>query len=134
MPVTAIVWPDGMDAVPMPKNVLFAPAGTVTEAGRLVPAGLGAPAIDTATRPVGATADKVTVQVTPDHGPTLAGQETAVSVIPALYTSGMEVVADDPVNDAVSVAAPLAAMVPAVAVNVALVEPAGTVTDAGTVT
>jgi hypothetical protein len=45
----------------------------------------------------------------------------------------MDVVREEPLNDAVMVAVWSAVMTPVIAVKVAVVEPAGTDTDAGTV-
>ncbi|NWF84226.1 MAG: hypothetical protein HXY18_10390 [Bryobacteraceae bacterium] len=108
---------------------LEAPAATVTEAGTDSSELLSD--TDTVTPPVGAAPLRVTVQVL------LAPEESVVGAQASVETdsgtiSAMEAVWELPFSVAVTTAVEAAVMAPAVAVNVALDEPAATVTDAGT--
>src|SRR5579863_4306225 len=105
---------------------LVALAGTVTEAGNVrMPA--MPPAIVTTAPPAGAAPFKVTVQVVlPLEDREAAAQwteETSTSAV-----SERVVVGEEPLRDAVMVAVRAVEMVPVLAVNVALVALAGTVT------
>jgi hypothetical protein len=110
---------------------LVALAGTVTEAGNVrMPA--MPPAIVTAAPPAGAAPFKVTVQVVlPLEDREAAAQWTEETTTSAV--SERVVVGEEPLRDAVMVAVRAVEMVPVLAVNVALVALAGTVTEAGNV-
>lgn len=112
------------------KLPVVAPAATVTEAGTVNRALLLESG--TLTPPAGAAPDKVTVQVEVSALPRLdLLQPSELSTMGAV--SDNVVVFVTLLYVAVMVADPLLLIVPAVAVNVAVVAPAFTVTDAGTV-
>ena len=76
---------------------------------------------------------RVTVQVAEAPDASVAGEQLRVDGTVGA-TRVTEVVAEDPLRVAVTTAEPLAVTVAAVAVKVAVVAPAATVTDAGVVT
>jgi hypothetical protein len=108
------------------KVAVVEPAGTVTEAGTVRAALLSLRL--TAVPPVEAARDRVTVheEVAPDE--TDVGEHCRLEIVRlAGGVTVSENVLEEPLRVAVEVTEP------AVAVNAAAVEPAGTVTDAGTV-
>ena len=117
--------------VVMVKVADVAPAATVTEAGT-VPAVVGVDANAITAPPVGAGLVRVTVPVT-DNPPVTAA---TFVVIPDIAAGGGVIVTVavpvDPLVVAVMVATVLATTVPAVTVNVAVLVPAATVTETGT--
>jgi len=115
------------------KLVLVAPPGTVTEAGT-VSARLPLDS-NTWTPLAGAAADKATVQLVEPGVCTVVGEQVTVEMTGpgGGAVSDTEAVLEVPFRLAVRLAVPLDGMVPAVAVKLAAVEPAGTRTDAGTV-
>jgi hypothetical protein len=110
---------------------LVALAGTVTEAGNVrMPA--MPPAIVTAAPPAGAAPVKVTVQVVLPLEARIEAvhwtEETTTSAV-----SERVAVGEEPLRDAVMVAVRAVEMVPVLAVKVAVVALAGTLTEAGNV-
>jgi hypothetical protein len=113
------------------KTALVAPAATLTEAGIVTNALLSESA--TTAPPVGARLLKVTVQEAVVPEPRVAGvhaNEVSVTGGVRLIVAVLEL----PFKDAVTVTVCAAAIAPAVALNVPVVEPATTVSDDGTVT
>ncbi|MBI1791168.1 MAG: hypothetical protein HYR60_26870 [Acidobacteria bacterium] len=128
--VTVALWVvAGVPAVAV-KVALLAPEATVTEAGTVSAALL----LDrlTAKPPPAATLFSVTVHVPVADGLMAAGQDNADNCTGAVSVS--EKLRDMPAMLAVSWAVVSTATAAAVAVNVALTAPPGTVTEAGTVT
>ena len=123
-----------VDVVTVPavavRVAVVAAAATVTEAGTVRAALL----LDNATEdpPVGAAWDKVTVQVDEPPEVTVFGEQAKVVTV-VFGDTVTEAVAELPFKEAVNVTAVDVVAVPALAVNVAVVAPAATVTDAGTV-
>jgi len=115
----------------MVNVALVAPAETVTLAGT-VPAVVGDDANTTTAPPVGAALVRVTVPVTAKPPVTAA----TFVVIPDIAAGGgvtvTVAVPDDPLVVAVIVAAVFAATVPEATVKVAVLAPAATVTETGT--
>ena len=110
---------------------LVAPDATVTDAGA-VSAVLLSETV-TADPPLGAAPESVTVQVEAAPETTLAGAQPRLLTVTAAGVTVTLAVFELPLSDAVTVTAWFAVTVPAVAVNVALVAPDATVTDAGAV-
>ena len=116
----------------MAVNVtVVAAAGTVTDVGTVSKALLLES--ETSDPPAGAAPESVTVQVEAALLARLAGAQTRLVRVMVGATNEIVAVLGTPAKVAVTVAAWLLAMTPAVAVNVAVVAAAGTVTDAGTV-
>jgi hypothetical protein len=76
--------------------------------------------------------DSVTVQVALPPGCKVADEHVRDMIVSGVVNA-MDVVREEPLNDAVMVAVWSAVMTPVIAVKVAVVEPAGTDTDPGTV-
>ena len=110
---------------------VVAAAGTVTDVGTVSKALLLES--ETSDPPAGAAPESVTVQVEAALLARLAGAQTRLVRVMVGATNEIVAVLGTPAKVAVTVAAWLLAMTPAVAVNVAVVAAAGTVTDAGTV-
>jgi hypothetical protein len=128
--VTVTDWLDATVPAVAVKLAVVEPAATVTEAGT----GRAVLLDETATLepPVGATCDNVIVQVVLPPEVIVAGVHCkVVTVICGVTVTGE--VAEAPFSDAVTVTDWLDATVPAVAVKLAVVEPAATVTEVGTV-
>ena len=113
------------------KLAVVEAAATVTEPGTDNAALLSERLTDEP--PVGAAWDSVTVQVELPPEATLFGTHCNVVTLTAAGVTVTEAVVELPLSEAVTVTAWLALTLPAVAVKVAVVEPAATVTDAGTV-
>jgi hypothetical protein len=115
----------------MVNVALVAPAGTLTLAGT-VPTVVDDDAKVTTAPPVGAAAVNVTVPVT--NTPPVAAETLVVRLEMAVAGGVTVTVAElvDPLVDAVMVAFVLATTVPAVTVKVAVLAPAATVTETGT--
>ena len=111
------------------KVPVVAPAATVTDAGTVSPAVL----LDseTAAPPAGAACDNVTVQLDVALLPKLVGVQTKELTVVGAIRDRVAVL-EAPLYVAVTVADWLLVIEAAVAVNVVLVAPAATVTDAGT--
>jgi uncharacterized membrane protein YjdF len=128
--VTVAVWFVEIVPAVAVKVAVVEPDVTVT-----VPGTVSAPTLldsPTATPPVPAALDSVTVQVDPPPVPRLVGLQDS----PLTNTGGTSVmfaVCELPFSEAVTVAVWFVEIVPAVAVNVAVVEPDATVTVPGTV-
>ncbi len=130
--VTVAVWLEVTVAAVAVNVAVVAPAATVTEAGTVSAVVLLLFSV-TLDPPVGAACDNVTVQLDVPAELTVVGVHcTAVTVTVGDTVS--EAVAEPPFSVAVTVAVWLEVTVAAVAVNVAVVAPAATVTEAGTVT
>ena len=116
------------------KVAVVALAATVTEPGTVRTLLL----LESATEapPVGAAADNVTVQVAVVFEARLAGEHWSDETLAAACGGAtvIEAVLELPLSEAVIVAVTLAVTVPVVAVNVAVLEPAGTSTEAETAT
>jgi hypothetical protein len=106
------------------------PLGTVTVAGT-VSAGL-LDDRDSFMPSLGAILDSVTVQDVLELVSSLEAEQCRVDTVTGA-SNEMVTGSDAPLREAVNVALPLAVAAPAVAVKVAEVEPAWTVTDGGTV-
>ena len=112
------------------KAAPVAPAATVIEAGIVSDALLSASA--TTRPPVGAAALRVTVQeVVPPAVTEVGAQESVLGTVSGVTVT--EAVLEAPLLVAVTTTAVLEETAPAVARNTALVDPAATVTEAGTV-
>jgi hypothetical protein len=137
LPLSVAVMVTGWSDVAAPavavKFAVVAPAATVADAGTVSAALLSE--IATAVPPAGADCDMVTVQVEVLPESTVVGVHcSAVKLI--VVVDGVivtEAVAELPFRVAVTVTAWLVVTVPAVAVKFAVVAPAATVADAGTV-
>jgi hypothetical protein len=113
------------------KLAAVEPAATVTEPGTVNEALLAESA--TVPPPVGAACDNVTTHVELLPELTVVGAHWRFVTVTAAGVTVSAAVVDVPFNDAVTVAAWLEVTVPAVAVKLALVPLAGTVTDVGMV-
>ena len=125
--VTVAVWSAAIVPAVAVKVAVVDPAGTVTDPGTVSAAAL----LDRATVPP-PVFDRVTVQVLVRLLVSEFGVHERALTATAV-ASETEAVRVLPFNVAVRVAVWSAAIVPAVAVKVAVVDPAGTVTDPGTV-
>jgi hypothetical protein len=125
--VTVAVWSEAIVPAVAVKVAVVDPAATVTDPGTVSPAVL----LDSVTVPPPVFVS-VTVQLLVPPLLSVAGvHDTALTV--TAVARAIDAVRVLPFNDAVSVAVWSEAIVPAVAVNVAVVDPAATVTDPGTV-
>lgn len=112
------------------KLAVVEPAATVTEGGTVRAALLS----ETATEVLAeAAADNVTVHVEVPPDVTVDGEHCSRETVAAGGVMVSDAVAETPLNEAVIVTGWLLVTDPAVAVKLALVEPAATVTEAGTV-
>jgi len=127
--VTVAVWLPEIVPLLALKVAVEAPAATVAVAGTLSGAGL----LDSATLapPVGAVWFSVMVQVLAEFCPSMAGLQLSEETCSGATRATLAVM-DVALSVAVTVAVWLAPHVPAVAAEVAEVEPAGTVTEAAT--
>ena len=128
--ITAVVFVATVPAVTV-KFAVVHPAGTVTDPGT-VRAVLLLESV-TAAPLVPATLESVTVQVALPPGPRLLAEQESAVTVGVVNTRLTEAVFEPLFQVAVTVAVRPPKIVPAVAVKVALVVPAATVTDAGTV-
>src|ERR1035441_3619863 len=125
--VSVAVWSDAIVPAVAVKFAVVDPAATVTDPGTVSAAVL----LDSDTVPPPVFVS-VTVQVLAPPVPSVDGvHDTALTVTAA--ARAMDAVREVPFMDAVSVAVWSDAIVPAVAVKFAVVDPAATVTDPGTV-
>jgi hypothetical protein len=128
------VWLDAIAPEAIATKAFLLPAGMVTEAGAVTPVSVGSIIIATASPPAGAAAARETTHVVPaSELIEVTGQasEDSVTIVPV--SKEIDVLADDPLSEAVTVAVELAAIAPVLIMNTALAAPSGTVTDVGTV-
>ena len=126
--VTVVAVPTG--SVVRVKVVVVAPAGIVTVAGT-VPTAVLLELRATTKPPVGAGLEIVTVPVEVTPPSTVVGEKERLTAVGAVIARGA--VTFEPFRDAEMFAVALADTATVVTVNVAVVDPAGTVTVAGTV-